>query len=63
MQDRRYGFMPYAAICDFDLFLDWRLYIWHLKSKSAIHVIRLTIHEADVRTPSNFSDKLVEDWR
>ena len=39
------------------------LWIWHLKSKSAIHVVRLTIHEADVRTPSNFSDKLIEDWR
>ena len=31
--------------------------------KSAIHAARLTIHEADVRNDSGFSDKLVEGWR
>lgn len=31
--------------------------------KSAIHVARLTIHEADVRNFGDFSDKLVEDKR
>ena len=31
--------------------------------KSAIHVARLTIHEADVRNPVDFSDNLVEGWR
>ncbi len=38
--------------------------IWSLKNKkSAIHVARLTIHEAGVRNRLVFSDKLVEDWR
>jgi hypothetical protein len=31
--------------------------------KSAIHEARLTIHEADVRNPVDFSDNLVEGWR
>ena len=34
-----------------------------VRKKSAIHAARLTIHEAGVRNPPDFSDKLVEDWR
>ena len=38
--------------------------IWPFKNKkSAIHVVRLTIHEVGVRNRPYFSDKLVEDWR
>ncbi len=31
--------------------------------KSTIHVVRLTIHDVDVRNLPYFSDKLIEDWR
>ena len=31
--------------------------------KSAIHEAKLTIHEADIRNSTDFSDNLVEGWR
>ena len=39
-------------------------FLWESASSvAAIRAAKVTIHEADVRNPVDFSDNLVEGWR